>query len=644
MPDNPQPSSPPPPPALSPPPPPDLANNGDGNHRDPNPDDDATTEAVLLKTLADRKYKSGKLKSALKYTKKALRIAPHLPSLSSLVSALQILFTFSKTLTLENTNTTFPDWYRVFEVDPFSDIEAIKEKCEQMVESLDLEKYEHEAIKEAIGVLEEGIWVLRDEGKREEYDEIVRVRLKEEEREREAKREEEERVGTFWTACSRCRLLHEFERKYVGYDVVCPNCNLGFKAVEVEDDHIVEDAEDNGEDGEDEENGEEDGENGIGEEEWESARRSGRIRGMNGGMSRRRSVFSLRRMKRKMSGVEDWEWVERRIVCGLSVWDGEEMGNLVEANLRSGSGSGGERGLVKVVEESRNGRSKRGKVDEELTLAEIQLALKRHAKKDGKEVVLKGQVFGENGIVESMEGGDLVVMPVEDSDFYDFDKDRVEKSFKKGQIWAIYDDDDGMPRHYGLINEVVSVNPFEVRMSWLDLQNNGDERLILWENLGFHVSCGRFKVARKDTINLLNIFSHVVDCERAAKEVYWIYPKKGSVWALYGESCLDIEENGNAHKNNRSYDIVVFLTSYSPMYGLSMAYLEKVGGFKSVFKRRDFGLNSIKWLEKDDFRKFSHLIPARKLSGGEVPDRLKGCWELDPASLPADLLMISYEG
>ena len=23
--------------------------------------------------------------------------------------------------------------------------------------------------------------------------------------------------GTFWTACAGCRLLHEFERKYVGY-------------------------------------------------------------------------------------------------------------------------------------------------------------------------------------------------------------------------------------------------------------------------------------------------------------------------------------------------------------------------------------------------------------------------------------------
>ncbi|KAK9275445.1 hypothetical protein L1049_022710 [Liquidambar formosana] len=238
--------------------------------------------------------------------------------------------------------------------------------------------------------------------------------------------------------------------------------------------------------------------------------------------------------------------------------------------------------------------------------------------------------------------GDYEIMAVEDSDFYDFDKDRVERSFKKGQVWAIYDDDDGMPRHYGFIDEVVSVNPFEVKMSWLDLQNNGDEGLIYWEKLGFHISCGRFKVAKKTVISSVNFFSHVVDCERAAREVYRIYPKKGSVWALYNEGALDAEGRSSSRKDKRCYDIVVFLTSYSEMHGLSMAYLEKVEGFKTVFKRREIGCHAIRWFEKDDIRLFSHQIPARKLSGEEAPEPLKDCWELDPASLPPELLTIGW--
>ncbi|KAK1363895.1 J domain-containing protein [Heracleum sosnowskyi] len=244
----------------------------------------------------------------------------------------------------------------------------------------------------------------------------------------------------------------------------------------------------------------------------------------------------------------------------------------------------------------------------------------------------------KNGTLKrAPKSGHMEIMTVEDSDFYDFDKDRAERSFRKGQVWAIFDDDDGMPRQYALIDDVVSVNPFEVRLSWLDLQNDEDV-LASWEKLGFRICCGRFKVSRKISVNLLNIFSHVVDCDRVAKELYRIYPKKGSVWALYNENAIDSEGRNSGDKDRRSYDIAVFLTSYSEAHGLSMGYLEKVDGLKSVFKRKDIGGHAIKWLEKDDIRLFSHQIPARKLSGEEASVPAKDCWELDPASLPPELL------
>ncbi|RXH76759.1 hypothetical protein DVH24_019647 [Malus domestica] len=236
------------------------------------------------------------------------------------------------------------------------------------------------------------------------------------------------------------------------------------------------------------------------------------------------------------------------------------------------------------------------------------------------------------------KSGDLEIMVVEDSDIYDFDKDRVGRSFEKGQVWAIYDDDDGMPRLYGLIDEVVSVKPFEVKMSWLDLQNNGYEWLAFSEKMGFHVSCGRFKVSRKTSINSFNIFSQLVDCERVAREIYCIYPKKGSVWALYSETPFDAEGRNLSSKDKRCCDIVVFLTAYSEMHGMSIGYLEKVDGFKTVFKIREIGSHAVRLLESSDVRLASHQIPSRKLSGDEAPNLLKDCWELDPASLPPDLL------
>jgi len=230
--------------------------------------------------------------------------------------------------------------------------------------------------------------------------------------------------------------------------------------------------------------------------------------------------------------------------------------------------------------------------------------------------------------------GELENMAVVDSDFYDFDKDRVERSFKKGQLWAVYDDDDGMPRNYALIDEILSLNPFEVRLSWLDVQISGDGRIVSREKMGFHIPCGRFKVARKTSVNSVNIFSHVVDCDRAARELYKIYPKKGSVWALHGEGSIDAEER------KRCYDIVICLTSYNEANGLSMAYLEKVDGYKTVFRRQENGSGAIIFLGKDDMCLVSHQIPARKLICDETPELLKDCWELDPASLPSDLLTI----
>ncbi|KAJ0779673.1 hypothetical protein HanPI659440_Chr06g0229101 [Helianthus annuus] len=279
--------------------------------------------------------------------------------------------------------------------------------------------------------------------------------------------------------------------------------------------------------------------------------------------------------------------------------------------------------------------------EEEMTLAEMQKLVKINVNKLKVNEKDKAQRSGsmsshsKNKTNEERKNQDPDIMTVEDSDFYDFDEGRVEKSFKKGQIWALYDDDDQMPRHYGLIDEVVSTHPFEVNMFWLDPQINGDDMFISLESTRFHISCGRFKVSNKTSVASLNVFSHIVNCERAAREVYRIYPKKGSVWALYNEHG---ERESHLARDKRRYDIVVFLTSYSEVHGLSMAHLEKVKGFKTTFRRQEIGCHAIKWLEKHEARLFSHQIPARKLSGDEVPNLSGDYWELDPASLPTHLI------
>ncbi|TVU03095.1 hypothetical protein EJB05_51379, partial [Eragrostis curvula] len=57
--------------------------------------------------------------------------------------------------------------------------------------------------------------------------------------------------------------------------------------------------------------------------------------------------------------------------------------------------------------------------------------------------------FGDN---TDAENDYLLSYNVPDPDFHDFDKDRSEESFQSAQIWATYDDEDGMPRYYALIS------------------------------------------------------------------------------------------------------------------------------------------------------------------------------------------------
>lgn len=267
--------------------------------------------------------------------------------------------------------------------------------------------------------------------------------------------------------------------------------------------------------------------------------------------------------------------------------------------------------------------SRKVKVGKEKTLAQMQMEI-FSAKKRNKNTF----------IAVPDEEEDISLMNVIDSDFYEFDNDRNEKSFVKGQIWAVYDGDDGMPRHYGLVEDVRTINSFKVIIRWLGIVRKDKKSSVLFDNLGHYDTCGTYRLGSKVDICCINMFSHLVQSERMGKEVYRIYPRKGSVWALY-RNVVGEEEEG------RVYDIVVCLTSYTEMYGLSVAYLEKVDGYKTIFKRKGIGLHAITWLEKVNGRMFSHQIPSRKLLRQEDENLPGECWELDPASLPSELLCIS---
>ncbi|KAJ8754318.1 hypothetical protein K2173_002769 [Erythroxylum novogranatense] len=704
---------------------------------------DQVKEAVRLKAIAEAKFKSSNLKSAVKHAKKAYHLHPNLDGISSMLTAFKILRVAAQP------HLGLTDWYKILKVEPFSHINTIKKQYKNLALVLHPDKNPYLGCEDAFKLVGEGFRVLSDKIRRKEYDMKLRIKIQEE-------RDSENAVGeTFWTACSRCRLLHQFERKYLGHNLVCPSCKKSFEAVEVDEGHkedkgIRDVIRSEGLDREAELSGAKVMGDFVSQTERGIVDSGGKIGEESAEKTGRGEKMSCVNFRRKVgNGEVGGGWgVRNTSVEGIGSRTTEWSGGRVRSlGLRRKVSSVGE-----MLERTKPKKVKFG--EESMTLAQMQLEAKKKAhqeKEKLKEKVMAGvqkeekhkdvtqtkdkekakpkdvvqeekekeqvqeknlkdvsqekekekekpnnvfqkekesdkcKVLNTNKASENQKNGasnksgnlkakaratlrkgviveiekhgasinglslkskkqggsrrrNVEIVAVVDSDFYDFGRDRVERSFRKGQVWAVYDDDDGMPRHYGLIDEVISVNPFEVTLGWLDLQSNADQKVIGWEKMGYNVSCGRFKVARKTTVKSLGIFSHIVECERAAREAYRIFPKKGSVWAVYNEAAFGTDVGNQTASNNRCYDIVVFLTTYSEINGLSMAYLEKVDGFKAVFKIREIGCHAISWFEKGEVQLISHQIPSRKLSGDEVPDLLKDCWELDPTALPSDYL------
>ncbi|KAK9287713.1 hypothetical protein L1049_016152 [Liquidambar formosana] len=101
-----------------------------------------------------------------------------------------------------------------------------------------------------------------------------------------------------------------------------------------------------------------------------------------------------------------------------------------------------------------------------------------------------------------------------DPDFSDFDKDREEEYFKVGQVWAVYDTVDAMPRFYARIIRVFSAG-FKLRITWLE-PDPDDEDKIKWVNEDLPVSCGKFKNGHSENTEDRLMFSHVVCWEKGS--------------------------------------------------------------------------------------------------------------------------------
>ncbi|CAN0927192.1 Chaperone protein DnaJ [Linum grandiflorum] len=253
-----------------------------------------------------------------------------------------------------------------------------------------------------------------------------------------------------------------------------------------------------------------------------------------------------------------------------------------------------------------------------------------------KVVALPKADLEMSGRVSKQHRTGPVSITVPDPDFHDFDKDRSEECFTPKQIWALYDEDDGMPRLYCLIREVVSVKPFKILITYLNSKTDTEFGSMNWISYGFTKSCGHFRAWNSDIVDQVNIFSHLLKGQKAGRGgCVRIFPKCGEIWAVYRNWSRDW--NGSTPDEVRhQYEMVEVVDDYIEDRGVCIAPLVKMAGFKTVYQR-DSSQDAMKWIPRPEMFRFSHQVPSWSLNGKghNLPNN---CWDLDPAATPDDLL------
>ncbi|XP_051200970.1 uncharacterized protein [Lolium perenne] len=220
-----------------------------------------------------------------------------------------------------------------------------------------------------------------------------------------------------------------------------------------------------------------------------------------------------------------------------------------------------------------------------------------------------------------------------DPEFYDFEENRRADQFKADQIWAVYDDNDSMPRYYARIKQVYSPN-FMLSFSWLEFDPVNDAEKA-WSSKELPVACGSFRIGKTTFTEDRNMFSHVVAWTKGRKRnSYEIHPVKGDVWALLKGCEFNWSSDSSDHKHC-SYDIVEIKSDFTVGTGIYVTPLMKVKGFVSLFVRPDKEEPYL--IPGGDKLRFSHNIPFHRLSGADRQHIPNGALELDPASLPSNL-------
>ncbi|CAO2195756.1 unnamed protein product [Urochloa humidicola] len=208
------------------------------------------------------------------------------------------------------------------------------------------------------------------------------------------------------------------------------------------------------------------------------------------------------------------------------------------------------------------------------------------------------------------------------------------KDFVEGQIWAVFDSRDRMPRSYVRIIRVVScTSVFVLKLEPHPMLNEE----IRWVEDGQPVASGVFRAGTETTYKDIWEFSHPVECDWSAKRSFYrIFPKKGEIWAIYKNWKITLNSTDIDKCEPRMVEI---LSDYSDENGVNVCSLVRLKGCLTFFHRavvEDFHLT--RWILRSEMLNFSHRVPAYiivEFKDGDIP---KGSWHLEPSALPTRII------
>ncbi|XP_057546782.1 uncharacterized protein LOC130825528 [Amaranthus tricolor] len=498
------------------------------------------------------------------------------------------------------------------------------------------------------------------------------------------------KTDTFWTICTRCKMQYEYMRVYLNQILKCPHCQVGFKAVEVHAPSNIGPIQPDERKSSSTSAHQMPGFNNSfgaasnhwsshsgtahngtlhnnysfaekGKSEYEAAgKRKGDYSGFvstGEGPKKMREIDDLMKNGTRsfpsQSGIKNWE-------TGTGFSSGQSFGNsqagkpnyfpefIPKVNNVNRELSAMELRRM-LIEKAR--LEIRKKLNEWESAKAVRISAKEKEKSKQKKSKLVNHAARQDseseespdaGVAEQ-EAIEMVTMTVPDPDFHIFDSDRSESCFGANQVWAAYDNDDGMPRFYAIIHEVLSTDPFMVRLSWLNSKTSSEFGPIDWVGNGFNKTCGDFRVEKRELFDSLNSFSHKIKGVNESGEVIQIYPRKGEIWALYKNWSPNWNKDTVPEDIVHAYEMVEVQNDYNEKQGVDVSPIVKATGFRTVFYKQP-DPNQVKHIPKSEMFRFSHQVPSHVLTGEEGPNALKGYVELDPAATPSELLQVTPSG